>query len=96
MEPADLCFLQIVGYSLSLDKPITAVYERAVRFEEDGTPNWLSLLNVSDIILFELEVDEYVQHEKHEPDSEYVWFPYIFRTRSHGDCQVRVWMERGL
>lgn len=92
MEPADLNFLKMEGYSIDSNKPITESRERAVRFLEDGTPDWPHMLRVTDCILFELDVEEFQSCEKADSDSNGYWVSYKFWLESYGDCVVRAWL----
>lgn len=93
MEPADLNFLKMYGYSIDSNKSITKLREHAVRFLEDGTPDWPHMLRVTDFVLFELDVVKFQPCEKADPDSNGYWVPYKFWLDSHGDCVVRAWLS---
>ena len=94
MEPHDIDFLQIDGYSLVLRQPITKFRERVVRFLEDGTPDWNDMLRVSDCVLFELEIDEFYPLEKAERNKDGFWVPYKFIHPLHGSCLVRAYFRK--
>jgi len=94
MEPSDIQFLQIDGYSLILNRSITKFRERVVRFLEDGTPDWVDLLRVCDCVLFEFEVTEFYPFEKAARDKDGYWVPYKFIHPSYGPCIVRAYFRR--
>lgn len=91
-QPSDLFFLKIQGFTDN-GLPITEVREHAVRFDEDGTPNWPNMLKVTDCILFLFDVVDFFANEKH--DLVEFWVPYNFRDSLHGNCCVRVWPKDG-
>ena len=94
MEPADLHFLKIDGYSIDSNKAITLTRERAVRFLEDGTPDWGHMLRATDCVLFELDIEKFQQCEKADRNSRRYWVPYKFWSTIHGDCVVRAWLPQ--
>jgi hypothetical protein len=87
MEPDDLQFVLIQGYSLDLRHPLTEWRERAVRFLGTGEPDWDHMHRVADTILFSLDVVQFQTVRDVEMD---YWVPYRFRLGSYGNCVVRV------
>jgi hypothetical protein len=90
MEAPDFHFLKLDGFSLSLQTSIVPTMERAIQFEEDGTPNWEHMYKVTDTILHRLEISEFSALAKHVPTGGF-WIPYKFHHPSFGECIVRVW-----
>jgi hypothetical protein len=91
MEAPDFQFLKLDGFSLLLQESILPTIERAIQFDEDGTPNWEHMYKVTDTILHRLEISEFSPLAKHVPDMSGFWVPYKFRHPLFGECIVRVW-----
>ena len=91
MEGPDLNFLQIQGYSLSLQQWIPSRRERAVRFYDEGMPIWSNLQNIADCVLFDHDVLDFDTPAEFSIDSAGHWIPYIFHDEKFGNCVVRAW-----
>ena len=91
MEAPDFYFLKLDGFSLSLQKSIVPTMERAIQFDEDGTPNWEHMYKVTDTILHRLEISEFSPLAKHDANADGFWVPYKFSHPSFGACMIRVW-----
>jgi hypothetical protein len=94
MEPSDIHFLQIRGYSLGFQQWVTNCRERVVRYHADGRPDWTDMQRVADCVLFELDVDEFYSLPEMNTDVEGYWVPYKFQLDRYGTCVVRVWDGR--
>ena len=91
MEAPDFYFLKLDGFSLLLGKSIVPAMERAIQFDEDGTPNWEHMYMVTDTILHRLEISDFSPLTKHVPNTEGFWVPYKFHHDMFGECIIRVW-----
>ena len=87
MEPDDLQFVQMQGYSVDRQQPLTEWIERAVRFMENGDPDWDHMQRVADTILFSLDIVQFKPTRGVEID---YWVPYKFRLGPYGNCIVRI------
>ena len=90
MEETDFNFLQIQGYSLSLQQWVSECRERVVRVHDNGSPIWSDLQRVADCVLFDWEVVEFEPLTDGTIEFGY-WVPYRFWMDVYGECVVRVW-----
>lgn len=85
----DIQFVTISAYFVQTEKPCSYSVVRAVRFEDEHTPDWDDLWRVSDCVLFNLNVDIFRKIRKHVLVREEFWIPYIFIHEGQ-ECEVRV------